>query len=229
MKILIVEDDDRLALALRGVFVPAHAVDMVTTGEDALEAAAETNYDLVLLDLHLPDISGFEVCSELRASKKNMPILVVTANEDSDSIVALLDAGADDYLVKPFRVDELKARVRALTRRQETRTPLPDVLVVGGLSLDRITHIVTHQGVAIPLRNKEFCILELMMLYPNQVHSRASLLNNAWDSAVNGWSNLVDVHIKNLRDRIDKPFGTHYLQTVFGLGYRLNAKGELVD
>lgn len=224
MKILIIEDNYQLATSMRSALNSQYVIELAQTGEDALFRCVESSFDLVILDLGLPDMNGLEVCTSLRAANHTMPILIVTGEDDPKSVVALLDAGADDYLVKPFRVDELKARIRALGRRAANRTPEPRKISVGDITLDRDNRVAMRNGVTIPLRTKEFILLEQLMLRPNIVLSRATLLDKAWDDAENVWSNYIDVQIKYLRDKIDKPFGTHSIETVHGLGYRINTK-----
>lgn len=224
MRILIIEDDIALARGMKTVLSGNHSVEVVSTGEDALRNVAESDFDLLLLDLHLPDMPGVDICKYIREADKNMPILVVTGESKPATIIELLDAGADDYITKPFRVDVLKARIRALGRRQATRTPTARHLTIGDLSLDCDNHVATRRGLDIQLRNKEFMLLEQLMLHPNIVMSRATLLNKAWDDREDAWANLIDVHIKYLRDKVDKPFGTRTIETVHGLGYRIRDK-----
>lgn len=224
MKILIVEDNYQLATNMRSALSGQYVVELAPNGEDALFRCVESSFDIVILDLGLPDTNGLKVCESLRASGQTMPILIVTGEDDPGSVVELLDAGADDYLLKPFRVDELKARIRALGRRASDRTPEPRLITAGDITLDRDNRVATRDGITIPLRTKEFILLEQLMLRPNIVLSRATLLDKAWDDSENVWSNYIDVHIKYLRDKIDKPFGSRSIETVHGLGYRINTK-----
>lgn len=223
MKILIVEDNKELASGIKSALGYYYVVEIAHDGDKAMVQLEESDFDLVLLDLGLPDINGLDVCRIIREQGMNMPILVVTADSSHKRVVELLDAGADDYIIKPFRTGELKARVRALLRRQDTRTARPTKLTVGDLTLDINKRLVECHGQQIELRTKEFIILEQLMLNPEMVLSRAALLNRAWDNSDEVWTNIVDVHIKNLRDKIDKPFGTHHIQTVHGLGYKIIA------
>jgi len=223
MRILIIEDDMTLARGMKTVLSSSHSVETAYTGEEALQLVAESDFELLILDLQLPDMSGIEVCSRIRDTEKNMPVLVVTGESKPAAVVALLDAGADDYITKPFRVDVLKARIRALGRRHATRTPAARRITIGDLTLDCNTHIVTRHGLEIRLRNKEFILLEQLMLHPNIAMSRATLLDKAWDSSEDAWANLIDVHIKYLRDKIDKPFDAHSIETVHGVGYRIRS------
>lgn len=220
MKVLIVEDNQKLAESLRSIIGMYYVVEIAHTGEQALGLLEDEDFGLVILDLHLPDISGLEICRAIRKQDRHMAILIVTGEDRLATLIELLDAGADDYITKPFRTRELKARVRALLRRQEIRTPADTQLVVGDLRLDLQRHCAIRNGTEIVLRNKEFIMLEQLMLHPNMVMSRAQLFSKAWDSTETAWTNTVDVHIKYLRDKIDKPFGTHTIETAHGLGYR---------
>lgn len=220
MRILIVEDNKHLAESLRTALGSYFVIEVARTGEQAMTLLEEHDFGLVILDLGLPDAEGIDICRAIRAENKQMPILVVTGENRAYVMIQVLDAGADDYITKPFRSRELKARVRALLRRQETRSPAVTQLVVGDLVLDIPNHCAIRQGTQIYLRSKEFIILEQMMMRPNIVLTRAQLLSMAWDSSDDNWTNTVDVHIKYLRDKVDRPFGTNSIQTVHGLGYR---------
>lgn len=224
MRILIIEDDIILARGMKTVLGKEHSIELAHNGEDAIRLVKENDYDVLLLDLQLPDMPGIEVCQALRLADKNMPILVVTGEFSPASIISLLDAGADDYVFKPFRVDVLRARIRALGRRQATRKPTARQLMIDDMILDRSSHTFWRGKHEVHLRNKEYMLLEQLMLHPNIVMSRAALIDKAWDSNENAWANLVDVHIKYLRDKIDKPFGTNSIETVHGLGYIIRAK-----
>lgn len=226
MKILIVEDDYRLAKSMYQALHTQHIVELTLSGEEALEAVANDTFELIILDLSLPDMSGLMICKKLRKMGQQMPILVVTGEHKATTIVELLDAGADDYLKKPFAVVELKARIRALGRRYKGVTPPPQTITLGDLTLHCGSHIAERQGQEIYLRNKEFIILEQLMLNPDIVISRATLLDKAWDDTEKAWTNLIDVHIKYLRDKIDKPFGTKNIQTIHGLGYKFVPSGD---
>lgn len=221
MRVLIIEDNKHLAESLRVIMGTYYVVEVAHTGEQAMALLAEYDFGLVILDLGLPDAAGIDICKSIRQAGKHMPILVVTGEDRAYMMIELLDAGADDYITKPFRTRELKARVRALMRRQETRSPAVTQLVVGDLVLDIPNHCAIRNGTQIYLRSKEFIILEQMMLSPNVVLTRAQLLSKAWDSSEDNWTNTVDVHIKYLRDKIDRPFGATSIETVHGLGYRL--------
>ena len=226
MKILIVEDDHRLAKSMLEILSANHLVELALTGMEAMEVIESERFELIILDLHLPDMPGLDICKKIRKAGHQMPILVVTGETNPGSVVSLLDAGADDFLSKPFRVDELKARIRALGRRYTSHKPTPRHIQVGDFALNCDTHTLVRHGHEIYLRNKEFIMLEQLMLHPNIVMSRATLLDKAWDNTEDVWTNLIDVHIKYLRDKVDKPFGSNHIQTVHGLGYKFVPSSE---
>ncbi|MEA2404825.1 MAG: two-component system, OmpR family, response regulator [Thermoleophilaceae bacterium] len=220
MRILIVEDDERLAATLRrGFEAEGAAVDVAPAGEDALWKAASTAYTVILLDRMLPGIDGIETCSRLRAREVWAPILMLTARDAVQDRVEGLNSGADDYLVKPFSFEELLARVRALARRETS--PRPATLAVGDLRLDPTTHAVTRGSSEIALSTREVAILETFMRRPGRILSRFDLLETVWDGEFDHRSNVVDVAVRRLRDKIDRPFGVETIETVRGAGYRL--------
>jgi two-component system OmpR family response regulator len=222
MRVLVVEDDVKLAgLIQRALREQAALADAAHDGEDALWMADATRYDVMVLDVNLPGISGFETCQQLRASRVDTPILMLTARASITDRVTGLDTGADDYLVKPFDVSEMLARVRALARRGPVARGL--VLSIGDLSLEAGTRVVSRGGTQIALSTKEFQLLEVFMRRPGQVLSRYDLLEGAWDMAYENRSNVVDVYVRYLRDKIDRPFGIRTIETVRGAGYRLSA------
>jgi len=224
MRVLIVEDEVRMAaLIRRGLLREGLAADVATTGEEALPAAAAHAYDVILLDVMLPGIDGFETCRRLRASGVWTPVLMVTARDSVEDRVAGLDTGADDYLVKPFSFAELLARLRALVRRGEPERP--SVLTVGTLWLDPAARVARRGDAELELSAKEFALLEVFMRRPGQVLSRYDLLENAWDFAYENRSNIVDVYLRRLRAKVDEPFAVRSLETVRGVGYRLRADG----
>lgn len=196
-----------------------YAVDVQARGHDAVWMASECDFDAIILDVGLPDIDGFDVCRQLRARERWMPILMLTARDAVPDRVHGLDAGADDYLCKPFEIEELRARVRALIRRGPGERPA--VLRVGELLLDPATRTVSRGGTSISLTAKEFAILEYFMRHPGEVLSRARFLEHVWDFTRDGDSNIVDVYVRILRDKVDRPFGTRSIATVRGAGYRL--------
>jgi two-component system, OmpR family, response regulator len=220
MRVLVVEDEAKLAnLVARGLREEGYAVDVAGRGEDALWMAHAAPYDAILLDVMLPGADGLEVCRTLRSQHVWSPILMLTARDAVGDRVTGLDAGADDYLPKPFAFDELLARVRSLVRRAPT--PRPAVLQVGSLRLDPAAHRAWRGEVELDLSPKELTLLELFLRRPGTVLSRSELLDGAWDIAFERRSNVVDVYVRYLRDKIDRPFGCKSLETVRGVGYRL--------
>jgi len=224
MRFLIVEDEVKMAgLIRRGLLEEGHVADIATGGEDALWMGRATPYDAIVLDVMLPGAGGFEVCRELRASGVWTPVLMLTARDAVADRVAGLDAGADDYLTKPFSFAELLARLRALARRGGAERP--SVLEVGDLRLDPATRQVWRGEAEIELSAKEFGLLEVFMRRPGQVLSRFDLLEHAWDYSYEHRSNVVDVYVRYLREKIDRPFSRRSLETVRGAGYRLRKEG----
>jgi two-component system, OmpR family, response regulator len=220
MRVLIVEDEVKMAgLLRRGLREEGLAADIARTGDDALWMARATEYDAIVLDVMLPGTDGFEVCRFLREADVWSPVLMLTARDGVDDRVAGLDAGADDYLTKPFSFAELLARLRALARRPPLERPT--VLEVGDLRLDPATRQVWRGDVEVHLSAKEFAVLETFMRRPGQVLSRYQLLEHCWDYGYENRSNVVDVYVRYLRDKVDRPFGRDSLETVRGVGYRL--------
>lgn len=223
---LVVEDEVKMAaLVRRGLTEDGQSADVARTGEEALVMAGATAYDTIILDVMLPGIDGFEVCRRLRKEGIWTPVLMLTARDAVEDRIAGLDTGADDYLVKPFSFAELLARLRALTRRGPIERP--SVLEVGSLRLDPATHEVWRGQTAIHLSTKEFTLLEIFMRRPGQVLSRFDLLEHAWDYAYENRSNVIDVYIRYLRDKVDRPFGLSSIETVRGAGYRLRVDGRV--
>jgi two-component system OmpR family response regulator len=224
MRALVVEDELKMAaLIRRGLVEEGYAADVARTGEDAIVMARATPYDTIVLDVMLPRLDGFGVCRELRGSGVWTPILMLTARDGVEDRVAGLDAGADDYLVKPFSFAELLARLRALARRGLAERPT--VLEAGSLRLDPATRQVWRSDAPVELSAKEFALLETFMRRPGQVLSRLDLLEHAWDYAYENRSNVVDVYVGYLRAKIDRPFGRRSIETVRGAGYRLRGDG----
>jgi two-component system OmpR family response regulator len=220
VRILIVEDEPKMLDVLRrGLTRAGLAVDAVELGGDALIRAGATQYDAIVLDAMLPDIDGVEVCRRLRADRVWSPVLMLTARSGVPDRVDGLDAGADDYVAKPFAFDELLARLRALARRGPVERP--PVLEVGDLRLDPAGHRAWRGDALLDLSAKEFALLEIFMRHPGQVLSRFTLLEHAWEGDYENRSNVVDVHLRQLREKVDRPFGRASLQTVRGVGYRL--------
>lgn len=220
MRILIVEDETRLAKLVRqGLTEHGHAVDVVGTGNEAIRQVRFVDYDVIVLDLMLPDIDGVEVCRALRTQKIRTPILMLTARDAIADRVAGLDAGADDYLVKPFAFAELMARLRALGRRPAE--VMDSVLTAGDLRLDPATRRVWRGSEEIVLPNKEFRILEYLMRNPGRVLTRDMIANHVWDYEFRSASNVIDVHIRLLRERLGDSVSDGMIETVRGVGYRL--------
>ena len=224
VRVLIVEDQVKMASllrrALRGDGV---AADVAVKGEDALWMAGSTTYDAIVLDVMLPGIDGFETCRRLRDQGTWTPVLMLTARDGLSDRVAGLDGGADDYLTKPFALAELQARLRALARRGPVERP--PVLEVGALRLDPATRRVWRGETELEVSTKGFALLQIFMGRPGAVVSRFDLLEGAWDNDYENRSNVVDVHIRQLRERIDEPFGVRSIETVRGVGYRLRKDG----
>ena len=220
MRILVVEDEPKMAgLLKRGLEREGYAVDIAANGTDALWAATETDFDALVLDAMIPSPDGFQVCKELRQRGRWMPVLLLTARDSVNDRVAGLDAGADDYLTKPFAFAELFARLRAIMRRDPVERPT--VLVVGDLELDPARREVRRAGERIDLSPTEFSMLEQFMRHPGEVLSRSRILEHTWDFAYDGTSNVVDVYVRYLREKIDRPFDCTSLETVRGAGYVL--------
>jgi two-component system, OmpR family, response regulator len=222
MRLLVVEDEARLALLLkRGLEEHGYAVDVTGDGAEALWLATENDYDTIVLDIMLPGLDGLEVTKRLRAGGRWAPVLLLTARDGIDDRVVGLDAGADDYLVKPFSFAELAARVRALVRRG--RVERPTVLEVGDLRLDPARRQAWRGPVELELSPTEFALLELFLAHPDEVLTRTRILEHVWDFAYDPASNVVDQYVGYLRRKVDRPFGRADLETVRGVGYRLRA------
>jgi two-component system, OmpR family, response regulator len=224
MKVLLVEDDRKLAaLIRRGLTENGNASDIVPDGEEALWMARAHAYDAIVLDVMLPGRDGFAICAALREAGIWAPVLMLTARDAIEDRVAGLDAGADDYLTKPFSLAELRARLRALVRRGAAERPT--VLEVGDLRLDPATQQVWRGETELQLSSKEYALLELFMRRPGEVLSRFELLEHGWDIGYDNRSNVITVYIRYLREKIDRPFGRQAIETVHGAGYRLRKDG----
>ncbi len=222
MRILVIEDDKRLAATLRrGLEAEGFAVDNALDGELGIWLASENSYDAIILDIMLPKVNGFVVCARLREAGNWTPILMLTAKAGELDEAEALDTGADDYLTKPFSYLVLVAHLRALLRRGAIQRPAQ--LVVGDLVVDPATHTCTRNDRVIDLTAKEFAIIEFLARRNGEVVSKSDLLDHAWDFAFDGDPNVIDVHMSNIRRKIDRHFGTHSLRTVRGVGYRLVA------
>jgi DNA-binding response OmpR family regulator len=224
MRVLVVEDEPRIAAYLkRGLEEQGYAVDSAFNGREALEWTRTFNFDVIVLDIMLPEIDGLAVCRQLRKRKCQTPILMLTALDGLDDRVNGLDAGADDYLAKPFALKELLARLRALTRRAAD-VPKSPVMQLADLRLDTRTRRVTRAGKAIKLTAKAFAILEYMLRSTDRVSTRAEIAEHVWNFDSANQSNIVDVYIRNLRRSIDDPFETKLIQTIRGAGYRISTE-----
>lgn len=222
MRLLLVEDEAKLAESLsRGLREKGYAVDTVADGDKAFTRISlhHIDYDLVILDLMLPGKDGLEICRTLREREITTPILILTARNEIDSKIHLLESGADDYMVKPFSFDELVARINAILRRPATS--LPTVLTVGDLELNVNAQTASRGGKPLTMTLKEFSLLEYLMRRPGEVVSREDILSHLWDFNYESFSNVVDVHIKNLRRKIDEGKRESLLETIRGIGYRL--------
>jgi two-component system OmpR family response regulator len=220
----VVEDEPKLAALIRRALTEeGYAADVAHTGEDAVRMGSAVAYGVILLDVMLPDVDGFVVCRRLRERGVTSPVLMLTARDGVEDRVAGLDGGADDYVTKPFSLAELLARLRALVRRGPVERPA--VLEVGTLRLDPATHRAWRGDAEIDLTAKELALLEAFMARPGQVLSRVDLLDHAWDWAYENRSNVVDVYVRYLREKIDRPFGVSSIETVRGAGYRLRRDG----
>lgn len=221
MKILVVEDDAALQKFLhRGLTVEGHAVDIAGTGDDAIRQASGGSYDAIILDLTLPDLDGLEVASHLRQEGDTVPIIMLTGRDELPDRLRGFQAGADDYLGKPFALKELLARLHAVTSRAGIATRA-ERLVVGDLVLDRSAHEVTRAGNPITLTPKEFAVLEYLMENPGRVLTRDAILTRVWDYSFDSYSNVVDTVIRRLRKGVDEGYETELIQTVRGVGYKI--------
>jgi len=221
MRVLLVEDEARIAdFVSKGLSEDGYAVDVAHDGEEALDWVDVAEFDVVILDVMLPVRDGIEVCRELRRRGVQTPVLMLTARDAIEDRVRGLDSGADDYLVKPFAFAELLARLRALARRE--RSALGARLEVGDLILDTTTREVSRQGQFMTLTSKEYALLEYLMRHPNQVLTRTTIAEHVWNYDFDNATNVIDVHIRNLRRKIDDPFPDKLIRTVRGAGYRIS-------
>jgi two-component system OmpR family response regulator len=218
MHILLVEDELKMARALRrGLEQEGHSVDSATDGDEGLSRGVEFEYDAIVLDVMLPGRDGFSICRELRGRDRWAPVLMLTARDAVEDRIRGLDAGADDYLVKPFAFGELLARLRALVRRGVSERPA--VLTVGDVELDPAAHTVTRGGSLVDLSVREFSLLEFLMRHAGEVVSRTRILEQVWDVNYDSFSNVVDVYEGYLRRKLEQPFGRPFIRTVRGVGY----------
>jgi two-component system, OmpR family, response regulator len=225
MRVLAVEDETRMARLLkRALEEEGHAVDIAASGADGVWLATENPYGAIILDVMLPDFDGFELCRRLREKGQWAPVLMLTARDSVGDRVRGLDAGADDYLVKPFSLLELAARLRALARRGDRSRPV--ILAEGDLKLDPAAKRAWRAETELRLSPKEFALLELFLRHPGDVLTRSQIIEAVWDFAYDGGSNVVDQYVNYLRRKVDTPFGRHDIETVRGMGYRLNHAAE---
>ncbi|HJZ67172.1 MAG TPA: response regulator transcription factor [Blastocatellia bacterium] len=225
MRILLVEDEEKvLRFVERGLIAERFAVDTACDGSAALEFATTYQYDLIILDLMLPGLSGTEVLRGVRRSNQHVPILMLTARDALADKVENFEAGADDYLTKPFAFAELLVRVKALLRRGPVSRA--SLLRIGDLELDRLSQRVKRGGRRIDLTAKEYALLEYLMLNSGRVLSRTMIIEHVWDQSFDGVTNIVDVYIRHLRNKIDQPYETKLIQTVRGMGYRVSDEAE---
>ena len=224
MRILVVEDDKHVARAVkRGLEAEGYAVDVAFDGSEGLWLAFENTYDAMVLDIMLPGISGYELCSKLREARDWTPILMLTAKDAEEDEARALDTGADDFLAKPFSYMVLLARLRALLRRGQRERP--SMLTAGDLRLDPAEHRVWRGDAAVDLTPRQFALLEFLMRRAGEVLSKREILGHVWDFAFEGDPNIVEVYVGQLRQRVDRPFGRASLQTVRHVGYRLDPEG----
>jgi DNA-binding response OmpR family regulator len=224
MKLLCIEDNAELVDSLRHFLAAGSTIAEAATGKDGLRLVKQQQYDAVILDLGLPDISGLEVCRRLRRHDLQLPVLVLSGNQDVSTKVSLFEAGADDYLTKPFTIAELRARLFALLKRSN-HDPEPQslyLLKVGTLTLDPLSRQVKRSGKPIRLRPKEFDILEYLMRNRGKIVTRSMIMDNVWESGSISWDGTVNVHIKRLRDQIDRTYKRKLIKTAYGLGYTIN-------
>lgn len=221
MKILLIEDNPHLAERVKTYLGKSFVVDTATSGSEGLSKALSSSYMVILLDLKLPDTYGLTVCQSLREQHITTPVLILSGIRETTTRVQLLNCGADDYLVKPFDPKELIARIHALARRARYGYD-QHIITLGDLTVDINRRSVERQGVPIPLRRKEFDILEYLITNKGRAVTRTMILDHVWDNAKESWHNTVDVHIKHLRDKIDKPFKKPLIKTSYGVGYMVD-------
>lgn len=221
MKLLLIEDNQTLADGLKRQLGKNYVVDVVRTGEEGLQHATTGGQDIIILDLSLPDKNGYDICRTIRLANITTPIIILTGASDITSRVTLLNAGADDYITKPFSVAELRARLSAILRRPPL-TQSTEIFKVQDLIIDSHRRRVERGGATISLRRKEFDILEYLMRNRGRPVTRSMILDHAWDGTKDSWNNTVDVHIKHLRDKIDRPFETPLIKTAYGIGYMID-------
>lgn len=222
MKALIIEDNDLIALTLQRNLKQYYQVDVAKTGDDGMRAAFTRQHDVILLDLNLPDISGEEICKRLRAEGVKTPIIVASGRGSVKDKVHMLGIGADDYLVKPFNLEELKMRMQVVLRYADNKAP-GGTITIDKLIVDPHGREVTHFGDVIDLRRKEYDLLAYLVYNRDQVLTRNMIMEHIWGTDENLWANVIDVHIKHLRDKVDRPYNTNLIKTVHGVGYKIQS------
>lgn len=223
MKLLFIEDNTSLINSIKDYLGAECEVESCAQGYEGIQLAQRGGYDAIVLDLGLPDMTGREVCAAIRKTQVTTPILVLSGSSEPAMKVALLRAGADDYVTKPFHGVELKARLLALMRRGHFDPEAPYLLKVDSLVLDPSKRKVEREGKSIDLRRKEFDILEYLMRNRGKIVTRSMIMDNVWSADTESWNNTVDVHIKYLRDKVDRPFGQKLIRTAYGLGYSIDS------
>jgi DNA-binding response OmpR family regulator len=221
MKLLYIDDNRMLIDSVKKLLDPLYTVDHASTGRGGVESARAIQYNLILLDLGLPDMDGFEVCRELRSANISVPVVILTVQKDPETSVKLLNCGADDYITKPFNGEVLKARIAALLRRNQEMSK-EKVFTVSDLTVNVTRREVRRGDVPIYLRRKEFDILEYLTANHGRVLTRTMILDHVWEAGTEGWNNTVDVHIKYLRDKVDRPFEKPLIKTAYGVGYMVD-------
>lgn len=223
MKLLCIEDNSDLVESLRHFLAAGSSITHAASGREGLRLLDKRSFDAIILDLGLPDIPGLEVCLELRRKGIETPVLVLSAVKDPNTKVALFKAGADDYMTKPFTIAELRARLFALLKRANFhRNQELQLLTVGCLTLNPLTREVKRGDKAIVLRRKEFDILEYLMRNRDKIVTRTMIMDNVWESGTSSWDSTINVHIKRVRDKVDRPYKRKFIKTAYGLGYTIN-------
>lgn len=221
MKLLFIDDNHSLTTSVKNQLGSMYIVDSADNGYEGIAQASSVQYELIMLDLGLPDMDGLDVCRELRLSNIHAPILVITGRDDPSTLVELLNSGADDYITKPFNEHVLKARIAALLRRGQQLHP-ERIIDVSDLTMNVTRRQIWRSGVSITLRRKEFDILEYLITNQGHALTRSMILDHVWEAGTEGWNNTIDVHIKHLRDKIDRPFERPLIKTSYGIGYMVD-------
>ena len=221
-RLLIIDDDRGITTALSEALSSSYEIDIASNGKTGIYKTDQQNYQAIVLDLNLPDISGLVVCQQIRERGVTTPLLILSGESKVLTKINLLDAGANDYLTKPFSLGEFKARIRSLTRSTPSESPAKSSVIIDDLELNTITREVTRGGMPLALRRKEFAMLECLMLNAGNVVTRRALSRYAWHGEEDIWTNTIDVQIKHIRDKVDKPFNSKLIKTIHGIGYKLD-------